>query len=332
MSEYGKTLIGVLASHDYEERNERLARLFDSFKNSNSELLRQFRFVFTGGTYNRIIDGTKRPLINPVDDSQGGTKEFLLNDCGILCLPSRLEAGVTILAHLVVMRKVSIIWAFLTPLTSHWLFPENLALKRLCDQCHAKRLMNAGSVQEWFEKEAERDSKRNPQSWYPKFDIGIKGGNVTYQPILKESFRIKIKEQREFPTKPEQMSIALIAHDEMKNRMVDFATDYEPELARFSRILCTGTTGRLVAEAAPSLKSRISLYRSGPKGGDIEIATEILFGCCHVVVFFIDPLNPHPHIEDIRVVFGACMIQDKVRMLSNEMQARDWMSRIVRGT
>ena len=52
-----------------------------------------------------------------------------------------------------------------------------------------------------------------------------------------------------------------------------------------------------------------------------------------VVMFFIDPLHPHPHIEDIRVVFGACMIQDQVRMLTNEMQGREWMERVVkRGT
>ncbi len=43
-----------------------------------------------------------------------------------------------------------------------------------------------------------------------------------------------------------------------------------------------------------------------------------------------DPLHPHPYIEDIRVVFGACMIQDKVHMLTNEMQAREWMERVVK--
>ena len=129
-----------------------------------------------------------------------------------------------------------------------------------------------------------------------------------------------------------QMTIALIAHDDMKSRMVEFAIDFEPELSLFARILTTGTTGRQVTDAVPKLEKEKKIYRyhSGPKGGDIEIATEILLGRCHVVVFFVDPLHPHPHIEDIRVVFGACMIRDQVRMLTNEMQAREWMGRVVR--
>jgi methylglyoxal synthase len=62
----------------------------------------------------------------------------------------------------------------------------------------------------------------------------------------------------------------------------------------------------------------------------IEIATEVLFGRCHVVVFFVDPLNPHPHIDDIRVVFVAAMIRSNVRILATEMHARDWMNSLAR--
>lgn len=70
---------------------------------------------------------------------------------------------------------------------------------------------------------------------------------------------------------------------------------------------------------------------SGPKGGDIEIATEILFGRCHMVIFFIDPL--HPRTDDMRVVFSACMAEienNDVRMLTNEVQAREWIEQAVR--
>lgn len=116
----------------------------------------------------------------------------------------------------------------------------------------------------------------------------------------------------------------------MKGKMLDFVIDYEQELGKFRCVLATGTTGRLVQEAAPSLSKKVHLYHSGPKGGDVEIATEILFGC-DVVIFLIDPLHPHPHTDDIKVVFGACMINNQVRMLSNEVQARDWIDRLVRG-
>lgn len=124
------------------------------------------------------------------------------------------------------------------------------------------------------------------------------------------------------------MTIALIAHDEMKERMMSFAIDHEYELSKFGTILATGTTGREV-EAATSLK--IYRYHSGPKGGDIEIATEVILGRCHIVIFFIDPLNPHPHIEDIRTVFEACMLREKVIIITNEMHAREFMTRVVRG-
>ncbi|MCJ7515474.1 MAG: methylglyoxal synthase [Dehalococcoidia bacterium] len=125
-------------------------------------------------------------------------------------------------------------------------------------------------------------------------------------------------------------TIALIAHDAMKERMIEFATEYENELSAFGRILATGTTGREVEAATRKLGGKIFRCRSGPKGGDVEIATEILYGRCDVVIFFIDPLHPHPHIEDIRVVFGACMTEDEVRMLTNEVQARKWMDEVVR--
>ena len=113
--------------------------------------------------------------------------------------------------------------------------------------------------------------------------------------------------------------------------MSDFVIDYEQELQQFHKILATGSTGKMIEEAAPMLAGgKVYKYNSGPKGGDVEIATEILFNGCQVVIFFVDPLHPHPHTEDIRVVFGACMIHDEVRMLSNEIQARGWMDRLIR--
>lgn len=67
------------------------------------------------------------------------------------------------MTNLIVQRQCNIIWPFLSPVTVHWLHPDNLALMRLCDLWNAKRLMNAESVRAWFRDEAERDVKRNPQ-------------------------------------------------------------------------------------------------------------------------------------------------------------------------
>jgi methylglyoxal synthase len=204
--------------------------------------------------------------------------------------------------------------------------------------------MNSGSVTEWLLAEADMDQNLNRQDM--TIGMYLTGSELTVeaQPTEGVDGLFDFGPQRRlFPdfykaslkgnidAELGKSIVALISHDEMKPRMLDFVTDYEHELRKFRKILATGTTGRLIQEAAPSLASRVYRYHSGPKGGDVEIATEILFGGCHVVIFFVDPLHPHPHTEDIRVVFGACMINDQVRMLSNEVQARDWMDRIVRG-
>ena len=346
-----KTLIGVLASHDDVQKNNDLARLFEKLYGENKNRFEKFHFVFTGGTYHRIVNGTDTES-QPLKNLQCITNEYVVNylKSDSTILPNRRDGGVTLLANLIVQRQCGIIWPFLSPITGHWLNPENLALMRLCDIWNVKRLMNCGSVETWFYEEAERDADRNPQEIPLKLRFG--GGDLaddlwtkvdSISPKWSNQWsegsdhkkgdlfeRLAKKRQPQFWREFQRQTIALIAHDEMKRQMVDFAIEYERELSKFGRILATGTTGRDVEEAARELKGKIIRCRSGPKGGDIEIATEILYGRCDVVIFFIDPLHPHPHIEDIRVVFAACMIENQVRMLTNEVQAREWMDVVVR--
>src|ERR1044072_8754053 len=59
--------------------------------------------------------------------------------------------------------------------------------------------------------------------------------------------------------------IALIAHDQKKNDMADFARHHQAELWRF-RIVATGTTGGRVQDACPGLE--VTRLKSGPLGGD----------------------------------------------------------------
>ncbi len=329
-----KTFIAALASHDNLGVNNSLARVFERLYKQDANLLRSFHFVITGGTFNRILaKDAKADGIQPVSND---ARELVRRTT--TCLPPREKGGVTLLSYLIVQRRCSAIWPFFTPLTGHWLTPENLALMRLCDLWHVKRLMNPGSVEEWFAQEGKTDVNRNRQPWPPSLFLADDEEPDCVPQVLPDGGWKLDPNPAPMPTttsgEPDfrEMTIALIAHDEMKSRMVEFAIDFERELSLFKRILTTGTTGRQVADAAPKLEKDKKIYRyhSGPKGGDIEIATEILLGRCHVVVFFVDPLNPHPHIEDIRVVFGACMIRDQVRMLTNEMQAREWMGRVVR--
>jgi len=333
-----KTVIGILASHDNRKRNEDVMKLLKELSGKHPEKIAKFQFVLTGGTYRRLFEksGFKGMENQPLLDDE--TRKFLLEQCGVTQLEDRTK-GVILLADLIVQQTCSILWSFFTPLTSHWLNPENLALLRLCDQWHVKKLMNTGSVEEWADKEAELDCDKNPQpiplvlelQGDQDRDEANKQGQPKPPRGAGEPYKLLI-DPPQFPPYIRDQAIALIAHDEMKERMVEFAIDHQRELLKFKRILTTGTTGREIEANARRLaeKKKILRLNSGPKGGDIEIATEILFGYCHVVVFFVDPLQPHPHIEDIRTIMGACMINDDVRMLTNEMQAREWMDRIAR--
>jgi len=375
-----KTLIAVFASHDSAVKNNELARIFeelyhrDDGNSDEDRLLGRFHFLMSGGTFSRLIRGQETfrdQHCFPVDRIKKGrhpasgdfdayvrniypieeeVKDFLLRPGSdgapkITVLPEHSKGGVAILANLVVQQQCSIIWPILSPFTEHWLHPENLALLRLCDLWKAKRLMNAQSVRKWFQNEAERDVKRNPQEIPLRMCMGTpaksggSGKNYTWPRATDRTtvgdrwaFRLNLDQVRE--KEIDQGTIALIAHDAMKSRMVDFAIQYEKELSKyFDRILATGTTGQEVEGACRRLKSKIVRCRSGPRGGDIEVAMEILFGRCGVVIFFVDPMNPHPHIDDIRVVFGACMaeiLDNNVQMLTNEVQAREWMEETYR--
>jgi methylglyoxal synthase len=318
-----KTFVAILASHDSQRWNNRLAELLEELYTLDDDRVGSFHFVMTGGTFMRVLIGSEETRQAGFKTVNEPARSFLIPKT--TSLPSRTDGGVTILSYLVVQRQCSIMWPFLDPLTAHSLNPENLALMRLCDTYHVKRLMNYGSVKRWFIEEADKDASRNPQECPLSFRLGGSGIAVSAEPRPNNKGYVVERPKPDWPDSIKKMRVALIAHDEMKSRMVEFTVDYERKLGRFGRILATGTTGREVTDAARSLEKQIYRYHSGPKGGDIEIATEVLCGECHVVIFFVDTLHPHPHIEDIRTVFSACMIEDKVRMFTHEMQAREWM-------
>lgn len=324
-----KTLIGVLASHDDPKPNMRLASIFTHVYNSTLRVrLESFHFAITGGTYDRLFFGDERLGLSALPTE---VADWLRTSCGVTRLPETQRGGVIVLSYLICQRECNIVWPFYAPNANHWQRNENLAFMRLCDQWQAKRLMNTGSVMAWFDFESELDAKRNLLKCPPQLRLERSPGihAVLSLDISQREERGQLVGHTKLFA---EMTIALIAHDEMKTRMIEFAVDHERELDKFGTILATGTTGREVAAATSrQIDNKMVRHHSGPKGGDIEIATAILYGFCDIVVFFIDPLKPHPHIEDIRVVFQACMVSDQVIMITNEMHAREFMSRVVRG-
>ncbi len=97
-------------------------------------------------------------------------------------------------------------------------------------------------------------------------------------------------------------TIALIAHDNKKDDIVDFALRHQPLLSRY-HLIATGTTGKLIQEAT---NLKIESMASGPLVGDAQIAARVVEGEVIAVIFLIDPLNAQPHEPDIQALLRIC--------------------------
>ena len=101
-------------------------------------------------------------------------------------------------------------------------------------------------------------------------------------------------------------TIALIAHDNKKHDMVNWALSHKDILANYS--LCgTGTTAKLVAEATGL---DVKGYLSGPMGGDLQIGAKMSEKQIDKVVFFWDPLQTQPHDPDVKALLRIAVVYD----------------------
>ena len=93
-------------------------------------------------------------------------------------------------------------------------------------------------------------------------------------------------------------SIALIAHDNKKIELVEWAKYNKTTLAKH-KLYATGTTGTLIEEA---LDTHVTKVLSGPLGGDQQIGALIAEGNIDVLIFFWDPMAALPHDPDIKAL------------------------------
>ena len=103
---------------------------------------------------------------------------------------------------------------------------------------------------------------------------------------------------------PANKRIALVAHDNMKREMLEWATEHKDELKRHT-LIATGSTGKLISD---STGLTIERMRSGPLGGDQQIGARISEADIDILLFFWDPLEPQPHDPDIRALLRIAVV------------------------
>ena len=106
------------------------------------------------------------------------------------------------------------------------------------------------------------------------------------------------------PSLTRRKRIALIAHDNLKADLLDWARYNRGTLAKHE-LHATGSTGTLLAE---ELGLDVQLFLSGPLGGDQQIGAAIAEGRIDFVIFFWDPLEPHPHDVDVKALLRIAVV------------------------
>lgn len=100
--------------------------------------------------------------------------------------------------------------------------------------------------------------------------------------------------------------IALIAHDEKKDDLIQFARDYQSTLSRFD-LIATGTTGKLINERT---ELEVTRMQSGPLGGDQQIGAEVAHDRLNGIIFLRDPLTAQPHEPDVSALLRVCDVHN----------------------
>ena len=102
----------------------------------------------------------------------------------------------------------------------------------------------------------------------------------------------------------------MVAHDNRKQDLMEWV-EWNYEVLLGHNLICTGTTGRkleetlkkkMAVEKSPAEFKPITLLKSGPLGGDQQLGSLITDGQVDILIFFWDPMQPHPHDVDVKAL------------------------------
>lgn len=108
-------------------------------------------------------------------------------------------------------------------------------------------------------------------------------------------------------------NIAIVAHDNRKKDMLEWV-EWNYTLLSRHRLICTGTTGAKIEQLLKALETTkhpsppVIKLKSGPLGGDQQLGAKIADGEIDVLIFFWDPMEPHPHDVDVKALLRIAVV------------------------
>ena len=102
----------------------------------------------------------------------------------------------------------------------------------------------------------------------------------------------------------QKKNIALVAHDNKKGNLLEWVKFNKITLQKH-KLFATGTTGKLLEE---ELNSKITIFESGPLGGDQQVGSRISEGKIDFLIFFWDPLESQSHDPDVKALLRMAVV------------------------
>ena len=102
----------------------------------------------------------------------------------------------------------------------------------------------------------------------------------------------------------QKKNIALVAHDNKKANLLDWVRFNKNTLIKH-KLFATGTTGKLLEG---ELDKKITIFESGPLGGDQQVGSRISEGKIDFLIFFWDPLESQSHDPDVKALLRMAVV------------------------